>query len=237
MASDSPRRPPRRAAGLLDGLKAVPAPEAEDGLFSTRWLFDNAVGLRPLAGLDEAGRGPLAGPLVAAAVILPRDFDSPAIDDSKKLSEEKRESAYSLITSAASSWAVSIKSAADVDALNPLGAALAAMAEAFARLDPRPVFALVDGNKLPVLPVRARPVVSGDALSLCVAAASIVAKVTRDRLMVEAHALYPEYRFDQHKGYGTREHLILIKRHGACPIHRLTFRGTVPPPPSPRLFE
>ncbi|MDR2456363.1 MAG: ribonuclease HII [Deltaproteobacteria bacterium] len=224
-------------AGLLDEIKAVPAVAAEDGLFSALWRYDQAIGQRPLAGLDEAGRGPLAGPLVAAAVILPPDFDSRFVADSKKLSPKAREKAFELVARSALALAFSVKTAAEVDSLNPLRASMLAMAESLEKLSVSPAFALFDGNCLPDTPVRGRAVVSGDALSLCVAAASIVAKVTRDNLMMEAHRAYPEYGFDVHKGYGTKSHLAALERHGPCPIHRLSFRGTAKPaPPANRLF-
>jgi ribonuclease HII len=174
---------------------------------------------------------------VAAAVILPPDFDSRFVADSKKLSAKKRERAFELIAKSAVSLSFSVKSPAEVDALNPLRASMAAMAESLEKLAVAPAFALFDGNQIPDSPVRGRAVVSGDALSLCVAAASIVAKVTRDRLMMEAHRAYPQYGFDIHKGYGTKSHLLALGQHGPCPIHRLSFRGTAKsPPPANRLF-
>ncbi|MDR2366557.1 MAG: ribonuclease HII [Deltaproteobacteria bacterium] len=229
------------AKGLLDDLRAVPANEAEDGFFSPLFLFDRARGQRPLAGLDEAGRGPLAGPLVAAAVILPEDFDCAGIDDSKKLSPAGREEAYALIVERALHWAFEVISPGDVDRLNPLAASMLAMAASLAKLPVRPRLALVDGNRCPELGCPCQAVVKGDSRSLSIAAASIVAKVTRDRLMAEEHDRYPEYGFARHKGYGTKEHLRAIAEFGPSPIHRLSYRGVLPKDPAapkggPTLF-
>jgi ribonuclease HII len=198
--------------------------------------FDLKWGLKPICGLDEAGRGPLAGPLVAAAVIVDLELDWAGVDDSKKLSPERREELYELIVTRAQAVASAVKSPQEVDRLNPLGASLAAMAEAFAALSLTPALALVDGNQKPALPCPAVATPHGDALSLSIAAASIVAKVTRDRLMLLEHAKYPQYGFDRHKGYGTREHLAALAEFGPCPIHRLTYRGVRPPSSTGGLF-
>ncbi|MDR1545846.1 MAG: ribonuclease HII [Deltaproteobacteria bacterium] len=217
---------------------AVQASEAADGFFLLRAQallagreemslaeFDRRLGLRPLAGLDEAGRGPLAGPLVAAAVVLPDSFDDPAVNDSKKLGPQERETAFELVTRQALAWAYAVKSPQEVDRLNPLKASMTAMAEALAALPLRPLLALVDGDQAPRLPCQTLTVVRGDGRSLSVAAASIVAKVVRDRLMLEEHRRWPDYGFDRHKGYGTAEHLRALARLGPSPIHRRSFRG------------
>jgi ribonuclease HII len=197
-----------------------PDPAAFDALFRGRARF--------LAGADEAGRGPLAGPVVAAAVILDPGRAYPGLGDSKKLSAAARDRAFELIGERAVAWAWAALPAEEVDRLNPLRAALAAMSRAVARLDPAPDLVLVDGNQRPDLPMRLSAVVRGDARSLCIGAASIVAKVVRDRLMLDWHRRYPQYGFDRHKGYGTAAHLRALREHGPCPIHRLTFRGVRP---------
>ena len=184
----------------------------------------------PLAGTDEAGRGPLAGPVVAAAVILDPAADYPGVGDSKKFSPRAREKAFDLIRERALAWAWAELSAAEVDRLNPLRAALAAMTKAVEGLCPPPALVLADGHIAPATAMPARAVIRGDGLSLSIGAASIVAKVIRDRLMLEFHALYPQYGFDRHKGYGTAEHLAALRRHGPSPCHRLTFRGVKPGP-------
>jgi ribonuclease HII len=163
--------------------------------------------------------------LVAAAVILPEGFDSPQINDSKKLKASERQKAFELITAQALHWAFEVISPAEVDRLNPLAASLLAMARALAKLPQKPQLALVDGNQAPKLDCPVLTVVKGDATSLSIAAASILAKVLRDGLMLEAHARYPDYGFDRHKGYGTKEHLRALEKLGPCPIHRLTYRG------------
>lgn len=180
-------------------------------------------------GVDEAGRGPLAGPVVAAACILPDDVELPEVNDSKKLSEKKREAAFERIRRSALGWGVGIVDAGRIDQINILRATFEAMARAveearaMAADGGRPAL-LVDGNqRLPSWQGDQRPVVGGDRRSLSIAAASILAKVTRDRLMVEYDALYPAYGFARHKGYAAREHLEAIDRHGPSPIHRITF--------------
>ncbi|MDR1656874.1 MAG: ribonuclease HII [Deltaproteobacteria bacterium] len=246
MSVSGKRRPkaadqkPVLAGSLLDNLKADLAPAPEIGFFSPLYRFDQSLRVRPLAGLDEAGRGPLAGPLVAAAVILPESFDHQAINDSKKLTPESRLEAFQLVTSKAVSWAYSVKTSAEVDSLNPLRASLSAMGEAIDQLEPRPKLGLVDGNQLFESSVPLKYVVGGDAKSLSIAAASIVAKVIRDRIMDELHLVYPQYGFDRHKGYGTREHLKALELYGPTPVHRMTYKGVRPvqTPKSnlPRLF-
>lgn len=180
-------------------------------------------GYRRIAGLDEAGRGPLAGPVVAAAVIWPVHAGSIGIDDSKRLSEEARERLYHLILERAVGVGVGSADAAEIDALNVLEATRLAMVRALAGLSPPPDYVLTDAVTIPALSIPLRPIIKGDALSLSIAAASIVAKVTRDRLMVEYHDLYPQYNFLSHKGYGTSEHLRLLAQFGPSPIHRLSF--------------
>ncbi|MDR1309469.1 MAG: ribonuclease HII [Deltaproteobacteria bacterium] len=237
-------RKPRAREGLLDVLGAVPVKKAEDGFFSPLFRFDESLGRRPLAGLDEAGRGPLAGPLVAAAVVLPEGFDHRGIDDSKRLTAEDREKAFEVISSQAISWAFAVIGPDEVDRLNPLGASMLAMGQALERLLVAPVLALADGDKCPRSACPVMSVVKGDSRSLSIAAASIIAKVTRDRLMLEEHARFPQYGFDRHKGYGTRAHLEAIRKHGPSPIHRLSFRGVrpegqdrpAPPMVGPTLF-
>ena len=187
----------------------------------------------PLAGTDEAGRGPLAGPVVAAAVILDPNLDYPGLGDSKKLSAAARDKAFDLIAAHAVSWAWAAVEASEVDRLNPLRAALFAMTRAVAGLSPAPALVLVDGNQAPALTVPVKTVVKGDSRSLSISAASIMAKVTRDRIMLEWHERYPQYGFDRHKGYGTAEHLEALRRHGPSPCHRLTFRGVKPEEPKP----
>jgi ribonuclease HII len=246
-----------------------------------------ALGFRTVAGIDEAGRGPLAGPVVAAAVVLPPGFTAPGIRDSKALSPAAREKAFALISAEAVSFAVAHSTPEEIDAVNILRASLLAMQRAVERLHPLPDFVYVDGNlpippsgacPAPDVPKRARPrrrtaagagrlfavptgpagcifavergcsragrpvpeaptvwcsigqepVVSGDSLCLSIMAASVLAKVTRDRLMEEYDRAWPAYGFAAHKGYPTREHLAALRRLGPCPIHRRTFRGVSP---------
>ena len=182
----------------------------------------------PLAGTDEAGRGPLAGPVVAAAVILDPALEYPGLGDSKKLSAKAREVAYDLIATQAVCWAWEALEAVDVDRLNPLGASLLAMERSVGKLAITPAMVLVDGNQKPILPMTIKTLVRGDGRSLSIAAASIMAKVIRDRLMVGWHEVYPQYGFDRHKGYGTQAHLEALKIHGPCPLHRLSFRRVKP---------
>jgi ribonuclease HII len=177
-----------------------------------------------VAGVDEAGRGPLAGPVVAAAVILPEDFALDGLTDSKKVSAPKREKIYAILTATTEIlWAVAEASVEEIDRLNILRATHLAMARAVQALPSKPDHALVDGLPVRGLPVEHTAVVEGDTLSLSIAAASIIAKVTRDRLMVELDTRFPQYGFARHKGYGVREHLEALRNHGPCPAHRRTF--------------
>ena len=184
-----------------------------------------ARGFLLIAGVDEAGRGPLAGPVVAAAVVLPDDFGFDGLTDSKKVSAAKREKFYAILTAAAEIlWAVAEATVEEIDRLNILHATHLAMGRAIERLPKRADHALVDGLPVRGLTVDHTALVEGDSLSLSIAAASIIAKVTRDRLMVELDAQYPQYGFARHKGYGVREHLEALRKHGPCPAHRRTFQ-------------
>lgn len=176
-----------------------------------------------MAGVDEAGRGPLAGPVVAAAVVFPREIWIEGVDDSKKLTAPKRESLFDKISEQAVSVGIGIVSHSVIDSINILEASMRAMEEAIARLNPPPDHLLIDGPRVPCSAVPSTPVVRGDAKSFTIAAASIIAKVTRDRLMRDFHEKYPEYGFDRHKGYGTREHCSAILKYGPCEIHRRSF--------------
>lgn len=182
-----------------------------------------AEGAAPFCGVDEAGRGPLAGPVCAAAVILPAEPEIPGLDDSKKLSPRKREELFELICRRAVSFAVAFASVQEIEELNIKNAAYLAMDRAVSALEPAPALALVDGNDRNLLSVPARKVVRGDSLCASIAAASILAKVTRDRYMVELDKQYPGYGFARHKGYGTQAHYEAIRRLGPCPAHRPTF--------------
>ena len=183
-----------------------------------------AQGIHGIAGIDEAGRGPLAGPVVCAAVILPHPIDLPGLDDSKKLTPRRRESLYSKITgNPAIRWSVVHITSEEIDRLNILRATHAGMRRAWEKLDPRPAHALIDGLPVPDFPCPQTALVGGDGLSLSIAAASVIAKVERDRAMLEYDRLYPEYGFAKHKGYPTAEHFAKLREHGPCPIHRKSF--------------
>ncbi len=177
----------------------------------------------PVAGVDEAGRGPLAGPVVAAAVILDPARPIDGLDDSKKLDARRREELYAAITRRARAWSVIEVEAEEIDRLNILAATLAGMKRALEALEPAPVLALVDGNRAPDVACAVRTLVGGDALEPAISAASILAKVTRDRRMLEWHARYPDYGFDRHKGYPTPDHLRRLAALGPCEIHRRSF--------------
>lgn len=186
-----------------------------------RALDWDTVGL--VAGVDEAGRGPLAGPVVAAAVILDDLKPIVGLNDSKKLTEKRREKLYDEILAKALCCSIAEASVQEIDTLNILQATLQAMRRAVDGLRLKPVKVLVDGNRLPVLDVRAEAIVQGDALVPAISAASILAKVHRDRMCAQLHAQYPQYGFDRHKGYGTAEHLQALAEHGPSPWHRSSF--------------
>ena len=178
---------------------------------------------RPFCGVDEAGRGPLAGPVCAAAVILPESLVIPGLNDSKKLTARKREELYDIICGEALSFAVAFATVEEIETLNIKGATYLAMDRAIAELDPAPKLALVDGNDKNTLSIPAVKVVKGDSLCASIAAASLLAKVTRDRFMEDMDALYPQYGFAAHKGYGTAAHYAALREYGPCPIHRPTY--------------
>ena len=177
-----------------------------------------------IAGVDEAGRGPLAGPVVAAAVILDDRQAIKGLADSKKLSARRREALFDEIRAKALCCSIAQASVEEIDELNILQATLLAMRRAVMGLRLPPKLVLVDGNRLPVLDIRAEAIVKGDDKVPAISAASILAKVTRDRWCLEYHQQFPQYGFDQHKGYGTADHLAALRLHGPCPQHRRTFR-------------
>ena len=178
---------------------------------------------RPFCGVDEAGRGPLAGPVCAAAVILPEGLEIPGLNDSKKLTEKKREELYDRICESAVSFAVAFATVEEIEALNIKGATYLAMDRALEALDPTPSLALVDGNDKNELSVPSIKVVKGDSLCASIAAASILAKVTRDRFMLQLDREYPQYGFAAHKGYGTKAHYAALRQYGPSPVHRPTY--------------
>lgn len=182
-------------------------------------------GYRRIAGVDEAGRGPLAGPVVAAAVILPEDGIGQKLFDSKQIPSQKREELYEHIFEKALSVGLGVVHHEEIDLLNILQATLKAMALAIESLSQPPDFILIDGNQTLPIPLLQKPIRKGDRICNSIAAASIVAKVTRDHLMLECHQKYPQYNFAKHKGYGTTEHRQAIERFGVCELHRKTFRG------------
>ena len=181
-------------------------------------------GFSCICGVDEAGRGPLAGPVCAAAVILPAGAVIAGLDDSKKLTEKKRERLYDIIKETAVDYSVAYGTLEEIETVNILEATYLAMNCAIEGLNIKPDFALIDGNRVPRgIKIPCETIVKGDSKSMSVAAASVLAKVTRDRLMLEYDKKYPEYNFKKHKGYGTKEHTELIKQYGPCEIHRLSF--------------
>ncbi len=197
------------------------------GPLCSNYDYDRAVyaeGYRTVCGVDEAGRGPLAGPVFAAAVILNPEKEIAGLNDSKKLSEKKREALYGEICSQAVAWSVASASVEEIESLNILQASLLAMRRAVNGLSVRPDLVLVDGNRAPSgLAEPVRTIVKGDALSASIGAASILAKVSRDRLMRELDAQYPQYQFARHKGYGTALHIAMLREYGPSPVHRPSF--------------
>lgn len=193
----------------------------------TDWHFyedaARSSGFSIICGIDEAGRGPLAGPVFAAAVILPPHARIEGLNDSKKLTPKKREELYGVILQTAVSYGIGFATEGEIDDVNILQATFLAMRRAFDKLEPRPDCALVDGNRMPSLGVETRLIVKGDSLSAGIAAASILAKVSRDRVMCRIDEIYPGYGFAQHKGYGTKLHVEMLRKLGPCPVHRRTF--------------
>ena len=176
-----------------------------------------------VCGIDEAGRGPLAGPVYAAAVILPGGLELPGLNDSKKLTEKKREELFSLICEKAVAYGIGCASEQEIDEINILQATYLAMRRAVEELPVPADYALVDGNRMPPLAIPGETIVKGDASSASIAAASILAKVSRDRVMKMMDEVYPQYQFAKHKGYGTKLHVEMIREYGPSPIHRKTF--------------
>ena len=192
---------------------------------SELWKFEHQCydeGFEIVCGVDEAGRGPLAGP-VCAAVILPRDLEIEGLNDSKKLSDKRRRALFEQITAQAVSYGIAFATEQEIDEINILQATFLAMRRAMERLTVRPSIALIDGNRETDFGLPVRTIVKGDSLSANIAAASILAKVTRDDFMMQQAELYPQYGFDVHKGYGTCAHYDALRKYGPCPIHRRTF--------------
>ncbi len=190
------------------------------------WVYEReafADGVKLVCGVDEAGRGPLAGPVCAAAVILPPELVIPGLNDSKKLTDKKRRELYDVITAEAVSYGIAFASEKEIDEINILQATFLAMARAMEKLTPQPELALIDGNRARDFGLPVRTIVKGDSLSASIAAASILAKVTRDRLMEQYDEAYPQYGFAVHKGYGTKRHYEALREFGPSPIHRMTF--------------
>ncbi|WP_299977174.1 ribonuclease HII [Desulfobacula sp.] len=192
------------------------------------WQFEHKAltrGFKRIAGIDEAGRGPLAGPVVSAAVILPHNFSCVGINDSKKLSEKKRNAFFPVIKKQAICVATGISSHHEIDQINILQASLLSMKRAVENLSTQPDFLLIDGKFTLDMDIDQSALIKGDSKSISIAAASIIAKVTRDAIMKELHEKHPQYNFIQHKGYPTHAHKEAILKYGPCPVHRLTFKG------------
>lgn len=201
-------------------------PEEEKIRQEKLWEIENGLkekGYKYIAGVDEAGRGPLAGPVYAAAVILPEDADLFGINDSKKLSPKKREELFQKITEIAVSYAIFSVDEKEIDEINILNATHKAMNGAVNSLSQKPDYVIIDGNSIKGMEIAHETVVKGDAKSISIAAASILAKVSRDRYIDKMGEVYPEYGFENHKGYGTKAHTDAILKYGVCPIHRRTF--------------
>lgn len=190
------------------------------------WTLENEMydsGVKLICGVDEAGRGPLAGPVCAAAVILPRGLDIPGLNDSKKLSEKKREALFDVICSSAKAYGIAFAEVEEIESQNILNATFLAMNRAIAKLGIEPELALIDGNRNSGIELPSRCVIKGDSTCADIAAASILAKVTRDRYMLEMAREYPQYHFEKHKGYGTKLHYEALREYGPSPIHRRSF--------------
>jgi len=210
-------------------------PDRNDDLFSGEiasdpWFFERSAreaGYTCIAGLDEAGRGPLAGPVVAAAVVLPDGLLIPGLTDSKQVSEKKRDKLFDIIREQAICYGIGIADERTIDDVNIYQATIIAMERSLEALHPEPDYLLLDAITLPRVPIPQKSLIRGDCRSHSIAAASILAKVTRDRMMLELHDQYPQYNFRKHKGYGTREHLEALRMHGPCDAHRKTFNPVV----------
>ena len=187
------------------------------------WEIESELPFDHICGVDEAGRGPLAGPVCAAAVILPKGLVIPGLNDSKKLSDKRRRELFPIIQQEAVSFGVAFASQEEIDEINILQATFLAMRRAMEQLNPQPEFALIDGNRETDFGVPCKTVIKGDSLSANIAAASVLAKVTRDNWMMEAAEKYPGYGFEIHKGYGTKAHYAALEKLGPCPIHRRSF--------------
>ena len=190
------------------------------------WEFENkyaALGYTHICGVDEAGRGPLAGPVCAAAVILPLNVEIPGLNDSKKLTDKKRRELFPIICEKAVAYAIAYADHGEIDDINILQATYLAMGRAIQGLSVKPDFALIDGNRATDFGVPLETIVGGDGRSASIAAASVIAKVSRDDLMLKMAELYPQYGFEVHKGYGTKVHYAALVEHGPCPIHRMSF--------------
>lgn len=193
---------------------------------SDLWNIENQLfeqGFQLICGVDEAGRGPLAGPVCAAAVILPPNIDIPGLNDSKKLSDKKRRELFPVIKSKSVAYGIAFADHIEIDSVNILQATYLAMERAISQLQVKPDFALIDGNRAKDFGLPEKTVVHGDSLSASIAAASILAKVTRDDWMEKAAIQYPQYKFEIHKGYGTKAHYEALDKYGPCDIHRMTF--------------
>ena len=214
-------------AAIASAQKRIDAYEKEVARIETMKRFEKEYDMYSyICGIDEVGRGPLAGPVVTGAVILPKDCKILYLNDSKKLSEKKREELYSVITKEAVAYALGFNTPERIDEINILQATLEAMREAVSKLSPQPDLLLNDAVTIPKVDnIKQVPIIKGDAKSVSIAAASIVAKVTRDHMMVEYDEIYPEYGFASNKGYGSAEHIEALKKYGPCPIHRRSFIG------------
>lgn len=192
-----------------------------DWLYYENTAYENGYNL--VCGVDEAGRGPLAGPVCAAAVVLPKGLILEGVNDSKKLTEKKREALFDVITEQALDWSVAFATVEEIEEINILNAAMLAMKRAVEELKNPVDFAIIDGNRKPPLEIDCEAVVKGDAKSMSVAAASILAKVSRDRILRQYAVDYPQYGFEKHKGYGTKVHVEALKKYGPCEVHRPSF--------------